>query len=109
MIWRREADCWLGTIDDICTKLDSGQPVVIVFTLSLCFYVPDAEGIITATASDVDINYHAVIAVGYGMANGQRLILIRNSWGEDWGLNGYAWLPEEYLSPRLCGIATMRY
>jgi C1A family cysteine protease len=38
---------------------------------------------------------HAVLCVGYDRPN-QRF-LIRNSWGLDWGLAGYFWMPYAYL------------
>jgi C1A family cysteine protease len=45
---------------------------------------------------------HAVVAVGYddemdveGSKGGA--LLIRNSWGTDWGDDGYGWLPYEYV------------
>lgn len=44
---------------------------------------------------------HAVVAVGYDDAKkiGQSkgAILIRNSWGQEWGDNGYGWLPYDYI------------
>jgi C1A family cysteine protease len=45
---------------------------------------------------------HAVLAVGYDDAT-QRF-LVRNSWGEGWGMAGYFTLPYAYLSDR--GLAS---
>ena len=39
---------------------------------------------------------HAVLAVGYNDAD-QRFI-VRNSWGKDWGQNGYFTIPYAYLT-----------
>ena len=38
---------------------------------------------------------HAVMAVGYDDQNQWRLV--RNSWGDGWGMNGYFTLPYQYL------------
>jgi C1A family cysteine protease len=50
---------------------------------------------------------HAVVAVGYddkmkiknryGGEEAEGALLIRNSWGQDWGEAGYGWLPYDYL------------
>ncbi len=44
---------------------------------------------------------HAVVAVGYDdkkkIENEMGAILIRNSWGEQWGDKGYGWLPYSYI------------
>jgi C1A family cysteine protease len=57
---------------------------------------------------DKPVGGHAVVAVGYDdnmriKHAGRRApsykgaILIRNSWGADWGDGGYGWLPYEYI------------
>lgn len=40
---------------------------------------------------------HAIVAVGYDDQQGNGALLIRNSWGTDWGHDGYGWLPYEYV------------
>lgn len=33
---------------------------------------------------------HSVIIIGFGIENGIKYYLIKNSWGSDWGTEGYA-------------------
>ena len=48
---------------------------------------------------------HAVVAVGYDdgkkIGKDKGALLIRNSWGADWGDNGYGWLPYSYVESGL--------
>lgn len=39
---------------------------------------------------------HAVTIVGYD--DKRRAFILRNSWGTDWALRGYAWIPYDYLT-----------
>jgi C1A family cysteine protease len=45
---------------------------------------------------------HAVVAIGYDddrqIENEKGALMIRNSWGKDWGDNGYGWLPYKYVT-----------
>jgi C1A family cysteine protease len=58
------------------------------------------------TQSDFLQGGHAVMVVGYDdehMADGKKVgsFIIRNSWGGDWGLGGYGFLPYEYVKQAL--------
>ena len=50
---------------------------------------------------DPDLLNHEMVAVGYGYNNGKLYYIIRNSWGESWGIDGYA-----YVYDNICGISS---
>ncbi|XWV26879.1 cathepsin L2 [Tupanvirus soda lake] len=48
---------------------------------------------------------HAVLAVGFGSTvDGREYYIVKNSWGGDWGINGYFLLAKNQNN--MCGIAT---
>lgn len=105
-LYKRNYTCCPSTVPAIIAELDSQRPVVIAMYISLAFYVPK-NGIIESSETVAYDIGHAVTAVGHGMRAKTSFVLIRNSWGDQWGANGYAWVSEDYLSPRVIGTATM--
>lgn len=47
---------------------------------------------------------HAVLAVGYSNFNNTNFIIVKNSWGSDWGMDGYIYMSTEI--DNMCGMAT---
>ncbi len=45
---------------------------------------------------DKAVGGHAVMAVGYD--DHKAAVLVRNSWGEDWGVKGHFWMPYKVIS-----------
>jgi hypothetical protein len=95
-----------GAIDEIVAILKTDCPVVVALLLGTQFYTPVA-GVVEPNPGEADTDYHAVLAVGYGDDKAQKFILVRNSWGDAWGIAGCAWLAAEYLKARLYAFARM--
>ncbi len=63
-----------------------------------------SSGIFNSTACSNTMLDHAVLAVGYGVAaSNQSFLIIKNSWGTDWGMDGYIYFSTEI--DNMCGIA----
>jgi Papain family cysteine protease len=97
-----------GGIADIYTSLDVGRPVIVVMQISISFFTISDATPLPGLTSEPPVNTHAVIVVGYGEAASGRCLLIRNSWDAGWGDGGYAWIHEDYLTPRLLVAGTLR-
>jgi Papain family cysteine protease len=105
-IFRRQYQIEQPSIEGVYEYLRNSRPVVITMTISSSFFRPSQEGVINGSLTEPALNSHAVIAVGYGTNQQSRAVLVRNSWGDQWGLRGHAWITEEYLQPRMLKIGT---
>lgn len=96
----------LGTIQ---TLINQNTPVLLAFDV---FAELESEeclktGILTmptpAELAALPLGGHEVLCVGYD----PKYVHILNSWGADWGQNGYFMMPVEYLSGRSAKAGTM--
>jgi C1A family cysteine protease len=81
--------------------LATGFPFVFGFSVYTSFESPDVAktGVMPMPASSEQLlGGHAVLAVGYDDATSR--FLIRNSWGDGWGIKGYFTMPYTYLTQR---------
>ncbi len=108
-LFRRNGQSVSSAFGTIVSELDKDRPVIVLTRLSHSFYVPDANGIVDPPGTEIPdpTRRHAVVAVGHGEVNKQPAILIRNSWGPKWATQGYGWLTENFLKPRVYAIAIL--
>ncbi len=87
------------TLNQLKLSLLHGFPVVFGFTVYDSFESDTvaSTGIVPMpTASDKLIGGHAVVCVGYD--DEKQAFLVRNSWGVNWALGGYFYLPYDYMT-----------
>ncbi|CAL9167203.1 unnamed protein product [Musa hybrid cultivar] len=79
-----------GAEDELKHAVGVVRPVSVAFEVVNGFrlYKGGVYTSDTCGKTPMDVN-HAVLAVGYGVENGVPYWLIKNSWGEDWGVDGY--------------------
>ncbi|KAJ4444041.1 hypothetical protein ANN_05830 [Periplaneta americana] len=98
-----------GSEADLQAAVATVGPISVgVDARSLSFTSYDG-GVYYTTFCSSAIQYldHAVLAVGYGKdeKTGEDYWLVKNSWGEDWGISGYMKMARNRNNS--CGIATM--
>lgn len=79
--------------------LAHGNPFVFGFSVYANFESTKVEktGVVNLpAASEALLGGHATLAMGYD--DSSKRFLVRNSWGPDWGINGYFTIPYDYLT-----------
>lgn len=97
------------TVAAIVAEMDADRPVILLMMQSRSFFMPGRDGVVRASAGELPepARRHAVVAVAHGKIQDERVVLVRNSWGTGWGLDGHAWLTEAFLAPRLFAAALL--
>lgn len=88
----------LGTIDEILSAINENKPVVIGMTVYDSFNKVSKSDPVIHLPNQNELGTgggHAMTIVGYNID--KRQLLIKNSFGKNWGDNGYAWLPFDYV------------
>lgn len=88
----------LETFDDLLDCLASGFPVVFGIQVHESFQSEDvaSSGMVPTPGPNDDVcGGHCMKAIGYDM--NRSLVLVDNSWGTGWGIQGRCWLPFDYF------------
>jgi hypothetical protein len=96
------ANCYRAKLTELDTKpaairaaLDNDLPVAIGIPTWPGLRRPNGSHLQTPTVAELDGSHHAVVVVGYQTATAE--ILLRNSWGANWGDGGHAWIAETFI------------
>ena len=86
--------------------ISSQTPVSIALSADSIYFQHYSKGVLNSGSCYTELN-HGVLIVGYGEENGEKYWLVKNSWGEDWGEDGYIRIErsDSVNDPGICGIA----
>jgi C1A family cysteine protease len=96
-------------LNEMLSCLSEGFPFVFGFTVYESFETPEVAKTGIAhmpKKKERALGGHAVLAVGYDR-KAERFI-VRNSWGERWGMKGYFTMPFAYLETLAADMWTVR-
>jgi C1A family cysteine protease len=81
-------------------------PVSIAIEADTRVFQLYSSGVITSTSCGTKLD-HGVLIVGYGVENGIKYWLVKNSWSSSWGDNGYVKIQrsDSTNDAGICGVA----
>jgi C1A family cysteine protease len=84
----------------------SQQPVAVAIEADTRYFQSYSSGVLTSSSCGTNLD-HGVLIVGYGTENGNDYWLVKNSWSDSWGQNGYVKIARSSSTndTGICGIA----
>ncbi|XP_056402495.1 cathepsin S-like isoform X2 [Hyla sarda] len=83
----------VATVGPVSVAIDARHPAFYLYK----------DGVYDDASCTQNVN-HGVLAVGYGNLNGKDYWLVKNSWGQNYGLKGYILIARN--KGNMCGIAS---
>jgi C1A family cysteine protease len=91
-----------GDTDALLQALATVGPISVAIDAEYDFQLYDSGIFTSTTCSNTSLD-HAVTAVGYGVTvDGHKFYMIKNSWGTDWGMDGYVYWNRDIDD--MCGV-----
>lgn len=86
------------TVDEIRKAIAEDFPVTVGIAVFNSFFYASGGDISMPKYSDTMLGGHAILLVGYD--DTRKLFKFRNSWGKEWGNEGYGRIPYAYIANR---------
>ena len=95
----------VATNDQVSLKVAVAlQPVAVAIDANSYYFQSYSSGILTSEMCGTDLD-HGVLIVGYNQEEDIPYWIVKNSWGDTWGENGYVRIAISNSSEGICGIA----
>ena len=98
--WPRKINSYesIYQINNMLEILNKEKPIILGFNVFDNFFnLTKANAVVSApTGSVLDFGGHAVTLVGYSLET--KWFIAKNSYGPDWGDNGYCYIPFDYAN-----------
>jgi len=86
------------SVSEVIKDVRLGKAVGVILAVTKSLFYP-TDGIVALDPYLIPDQFHAMVAVGVGTHRqlGETYVLLRNSWGDGWGVRGHAWVSEQHL------------
>lgn len=98
----------IPAVTPVLVALDQGRAPVLAVEVTENLIIAAGGRILAPEQPLPALAQHALAAVGYGTVEGDQIVVaVRNSWGDQWGVQGHALVPARYLEHHLRAVAVL--